>query len=73
MKGEINMIQNINIVGYVIAVIGTVGALIFVRNVIEFAQAYQQQESTTMNSALKGIVVGVCMMGIFSVLTFLCL
>lgn len=73
MKGEINMIQNVNIVGYVIAVIGTVGALIFVRNVIEFAQAYQQQESTTMNSALKGIVAGVCMMGIFSVLTFLCL
>ena len=26
---------------------------------MEFAQAYQQQDSSTMNSALKGIVAGV--------------
>ena len=37
----------------------------------EFAQAYQQQDSSTMNSALKGIVAGVMMAGISSVLTFL--
>ena len=35
------------------------------------AQAYQQQDSSTMNSALKGIVAGVMMAGISTVLTFL--
>ena len=38
---------------------------------MEFAQAYQQQDSSTMNSALKGIVAGVMMAGISTVLTFL--
>lgn len=32
---------------------------------------YQQQDSSTMNSALKGIVAGVMMAGISTVLTFL--
>ena len=41
------------------------------KNVMEFAQAYQQQDSSTMNSALKGIVAGVMMAGISTVLTFL--
>ena len=36
-----------------------------------FEQAYQQQDSSTMNSALKGIVAGVMMAGISTVLTFL--
>lgn len=55
----------------VIAVIGAVGVIILAKNVMEFAQAYQQQDSSTMNSALKGIVAGVMMAGISSVLTFL--
>ncbi len=55
----------------VIAVIGAVGVIILAKNVMEFAQAYQQQDSSTMNSALKGIVAGVIMAGISSVLTFL--
>ena len=38
---------------------------------MEFAQAYQQQDSSTMNSALKGVVAGVIMAGISTVLTFL--
>ena len=42
--------------GSVIAVIGAVGVIILAKNVMEFAQAYQQQDSSTMNSALKGIV-----------------
>jgi hypothetical protein len=54
----------------VIAVIGAVGGIIFAKNVMEFAQAYQQ-DSSTMNSALKGIVAGVMMAGIFTVLSFL--
>ena len=46
-------------------------AVILAKNVMEFAQAYQQQDSSTMNSALKGIVAGVMMAGISTVLTFL--
>ena len=53
------------------AVIGAVGVIILAKNVMEFAQAYQQQDSSTMNSALKGIVAGVMMAGISTVLTFL--
>lgn len=55
----------------IIAVIGAVGVIILAKNVMEFAQAYQQQDSSTMNSALKGIVAGVMMAGISTVLAFL--
>ena len=54
----------------IIAVIGAIGVIILAKNVMEFAKAYQQQDSSTMNSALKGIVAGVMMAGISSVLTF---
>jgi len=60
-----------NLKTLVIAIIGAVGVIILAKNVMEFAQAYQQQDSSTMNSALKGIVAGVMMAGIFSVLTIL--
>jgi len=60
-----------NLKTLVIAVIGAVGIIILAKNVMEFAQAYQQQDSSTMNSALKGIVAGAMMAGISSVLTFL--
>ena len=60
-----------NLKTLVIAVIGAVGVIILAKNVMEFAQAYQQQDSSTMNSALKGIVAGVMMAGIGAVLTFL--
>lgn len=60
-----------NLKTLVIAVIGAVGVIILAKNVMEFAQAYQQQDSSTMNSALKGIVAGVMMAGISSMLTFL--
>lgn len=60
-----------NLKTLVIAVIGAVGVIILTKNVMEFAQAYQQQDSSTMNSALKGIVAGVMMAGISTVLTFL--
>ena len=55
----------------VIAIIGAIGVIILAKNVMEFAQAYQQQDSSTMNSALKGIVAGIMMAGISTVLTFL--
>lgn len=43
-----------NLKTLIIAVIGAVGVIILAKNVMEFAQAYQQQDSSTMNSALKG-------------------
>ena len=52
-------------------VIGAVGVIILAKNVMEFAQAYQQQDSSSMNSAIKGIVAGLIMAAISSVLTFL--
>lgn len=60
-----------NLKTLVLAVIGAVGIIILAKNVMEFAQAYQQQDSSTMNSALKGIVAGIMMAGISAVLTFL--
>lgn len=54
-----------------LAIIGAVGIIILAKNVMEFAQAYQQQDSSTMHAALKGIVAGVIMAGISAVLTFL--
>ena len=60
-----------NLKTLLISVIGAVGVIILAKNVMEFAQAYQQQDSSTMNSALKGIVAGVMMAGISAVLTFL--
>ena len=60
-----------NLKTLVIAVIGAIGIIILAKNVMEFAQAYQQQDSSTMSSALKGIVAGVMMAGISAVLSFL--
>lgn len=60
-----------NLKTLIIAVIGAIGVIILAKNVMEFAQAYQQQDSSTMNSALKGIVAGVMMAGISTVLSFL--
>jgi hypothetical protein len=60
-----------NLKTLIIAIIGAVGVIILAKNVMEFAQAYQQQDSSSMNSALKGIVAGVMMAGISSVLTIL--
>ena len=60
-----------NLKTLVISIIGAVGVIILAKNVMEFAQAYQQQDSSSMNSAIKGIVAGLIMAGISYVLTFL--
>ena len=39
-----------NLKTLIIAVIGAVGVIILAKNVMEFAQAYQQQDSSTTNS-----------------------
>ena len=57
-----------NLKTLVLAIIGAIGVIILAKNVMEFAQAYH---SSTMNSALKGIVAGVMMAGISSVLGIL--
>lgn len=44
-----------NLKTLVISIIGAVGVIILAKNVMEFAQAYQQQDSSSMNSAIKGI------------------
>ena len=44
-----------NLKTLILAIIGAIGVIILAKNVMEFAQAYQQQDSSTMNSALKGI------------------
>lgn len=55
----------------VTAIISAVGAVILAKNVMEFASAYQQADSSGMNTAVKGIVGGFLMFSIGSVLTFL--
>lgn len=52
-------------------VIAGIGVIILAKNIMEAAQAYQQQDSASMNSALKGCVAGFIMAAIGSVLTFL--
>ncbi len=68
-----------NLKTLVIAVIGAVGVIILAKKCNGYLQTHtkvwvwrnQQQDSSTMNSALKGIVAGVMMAGISSVLTLL--
>lgn len=62
-------LENLKIL--VLAVIGAIGVIILAKNLMEFATAYQQQDSSTMNSALKGIVAGAIMAAITTVLAFL--
>ena len=42
-----------NLKTLVISIIGAVGVIILAKNVMEFAQAYQQQDSSSMNSASR--------------------
>lgn len=55
----------------VLAIIGAVGIIVLAKNVMEFATAYQNTDSASMNAALKGIVAGIMMTGISSVLSLL--
>ena len=60
-----------NLKTLILSIIGAVGIIILAKNVMEFAQSYQQQDSSSMNSAIKGIVAGLIMAAISSVITFL--
>lgn len=60
-----------NLKTLIVSIIGAVGIIILAKNVMEFAQSYQQQDSSSMHSAIKGIVAGLIMASISSVITFL--
>lgn len=60
-----------NLKTLIVSIIGAVGVIILAKNVMEFAQSYQQQDSSSMHSAIKGIVAGLIMAAISSVITFL--
>lgn len=55
----------------VLAGIGGYGVIILAKNVSEFAQAYQQQDTSGMHNGLKGILAGVLMTGISTVVAFI--
>ena len=72
IAGTLGMMTSItNLKTLVVSVIAAVGVIILAKNVMEFATAYQQQDSSSMNSAIKGIVAGLIMAAISSVLAFL--
>lgn len=54
-----------------IAVVASAGVIILIKNVMETAQAYQQQDTSAMNAGIKGIVAGSMMAGISAILTIL--
>lgn len=60
-----------NLETLVLAIIGAIGVIIFAKNVMEFAQAYQQNDTSSMNSGLKGIAAGILMASISTVIAFL--
>ena len=60
-----------NLKTLVIAVIGAVGVIILAKNVMEFAQAYQQQDSHGMYDGAKGIAAGAIMTFAGSILTLM--
>lgn len=57
--------------GLIISIVASVGVIILVKNILEFAVAFQQNDSHTMVTALKGIVAGLMMAGVSVVLAFL--
>jgi hypothetical protein len=63
-------VQPANLKTLIIAVIGVAGVIIIAKNIIDFAQAYLQEDSSTMHSVFKGIVIGIIMAGISTALSF---
>lgn len=54
-----------------LGIISGIGVIIAAKNGMEMFQAYQQQDSASMNSALKGVIAGVGMAAIGTILTLL--
>ena len=60
-----------NLKSLVLSVVAVIGIIMVVKNVMEFSSAYQQQDSSGMNSALKGIVGGLMMAFVGAILGLL--
>lgn len=54
-----------------IGVVSAIGIIILVKNISDFAQSFQQQDSQGMHMAAKGIAAGVIMAAVGPVLTLL--
>ena len=55
----------------VTSIISAAGMIYLAKSVMEFASAYQQSDSSGMNSALKGIIGGGMMAGVSTIITIL--
>ena len=53
------------------AIVMAIGGIILLKNIVETAQAYQQQDSSGMHSGLKGIAAGAIMLGAGTIMTIL--
>lgn len=53
------------------SIIAGIGVIILAKNIMEAAQAYQQQDTPSFHSGIKGCISGFIMAAIGSVLTFL--
>lgn len=53
------------------AIVSGIGIIIIIKNVMELGPAIQQQDSGTVNSAIKGIVGGAIMAAVTGILAFL--
>lgn len=60
-----------NLASLLMAIVSVIGIIIIVKNVMELGPAIQQQDSGTVNNAIKGIVGGAIMAGIGVILAFL--
>lgn len=57
--------------GLFLSILSGIGVIIAAKNGFEMFQAYQQQDSAGMSSALKGVIGGVGMAGIGAILTLI--
>lgn len=60
-----------NLAALLMAIVSIIGIIIIVKNIMELGPAIQQQDSGTVNNAIKGIVGGAIMAGVGIILTFL--
>lgn len=60
-----------NLASLLMAIVSLIGIIIIVKNIMELGPAIQQQDSGTVNNAIKGIVGGAIMAGVGIILAFL--
>lgn len=60
-----------NLVILMETIVALVGAVLLIKNIMEYSSALKQEDDSGMARALKGIIAGILMTGIGSVLAFL--